>query len=215
MRTSQLAARKARLLLLHCTEQPAVAPHAPAEGPGPRPEMVCFRNQTLAMVRHYFELSSQVGRLPSLEGREFFRAKVSHHAIPSFEEHAVFVRDVELCIGKLNAEHQEIVTIAGLYNFSHDEIAAMLHISRAAVSEWFAEALDALAEIFLQAGLLQEERPDRRQRQVMHGRACAPGDAGKKAPHRVEFAVENEAASARAPAARPGAEDWGDLSAVC
>ena len=209
MRSSQIAARKAKLLLMHCAEQPPAAAAPPAETPDSRPEMVCFRNQTLAMVRHYFELSSQVGRLPSLMGREFFRAKVSHHGIPSFEEHAVFVRDVELSIGKLNAEHQEIVTIAGLYHFSQDEIAAMLHISRAAVSEWFAEALDALAEIFLQAGLLSEEQPDRRQRQVM--RTGAP----KKGPRRVEFAVDRGGLPDDIPKLRPRCEDWGDLGAVC
>jgi hypothetical protein len=61
----------------------------------PRPEILCYRGQTFAMVRHFFEISSQVGRLPSLLGREFFRARVSHHAIPSFEDQAVFVRDVD------------------------------------------------------------------------------------------------------------------------
>jgi len=73
----------------------------------PRPEMLCFRGQTMAIMRHFFEISSQLGRLPSLLGREFFRAKVSHHAIPSFEEQAVFVRDVELCLERLSEEHAE------------------------------------------------------------------------------------------------------------
>lgn len=171
MRMSKIAAHKAKLLLMSVAE-PAPAPEKPAEELDPRPEMLCFRGQTLAIVRHYFELSSQVGRLPSLMGREFFRARVSHHAIPSFEDQAVFVRDVELSIAKLNAEHQEIVMIAGLYDFTHDEVAAMLHISKAAVNIWFAEALDALSEIFLRAGILRESRPDRRQRQVTgaHGK---------------------------------------------
>ena len=56
----------------------------------PRPEILCYRGQTFAMVRHFFEISSQVGRLPSLLGREFFRARVSHRAIPSFEDQVVF-----------------------------------------------------------------------------------------------------------------------------
>ncbi len=90
MRMSRIAAHKAKLLLMQAGA-PTPPPATPAEESDPRPEMICFRGQTLAMVRHYFELSSQLGRLPSLMGREFFRAKVSHHAIPSFEEHAVFV----------------------------------------------------------------------------------------------------------------------------
>jgi len=214
MRNSARAARKAKLLLMQPVNS-APQPAQPAAEPDPRPEMVCFRNQTLAIVRHYFELSSQIGRLPSLMGREFFRAKVSHHAIPSFEEQAVFARDVELSIGRLNAEHQEILTIAGLYHLSHEELAEMLHISRAAVSAWFAEALDALSEIFLQAGLLREERPDRRQRQVMRGRRRTIRGVPRKGPRRVEFAIDDETASARAPGTSPSCRDWGDRGAVC
>ncbi len=194
MRTSQLAARKARLLLLRSAAPTPPPPAPPAEETDPRPEMVCFRSQTLAMVRHYFELSSQFGRLPSLMGREFFRAKVSHHAIPSFEEHAVFVRDIELCIGRLSAEHQEIVTIAGIYHFTHEEIAQMLHMSRSSVSVWFAEALDALSEIFLKARVLREARPDRRQRQVMRGRPRTGAGPQRKRPRRVDFSADEETA---------------------
>jgi hypothetical protein len=132
----------------------------------PRPEIPCYRGQTFAMVRHFFELSCQVGRLPSLLGREFFRARVSHHAIPSFEDQAVFVRDVELCFARLSEQHAEMITLVGLYSFSRDEVAEMLRCSKAWVNNHVADALDALSEIFLQAGLLREERPDRRQMQV-------------------------------------------------
>src|SRR5271165_3404461 len=100
----------------------------------PRPETVCFRRQTMAIMRHFFEISSQLGRLPSLLGREFFHAKVSHHAIPSFEDQVVFVRDVELCLERLSEEHAEMITLIGLFDFSRDEIAAMLHYSRTWVS---------------------------------------------------------------------------------
>ena len=44
------------------------------------PDALFFRSQTLAIVRHFFEIACQIGRLPSILGREFFRAKVSHHA---------------------------------------------------------------------------------------------------------------------------------------
>jgi len=153
------------------------------EEPDPRPETVCWRGQTLSIMRHFFELSCQAGRLPSLLCREFFRAKVTHHAIPSFEEQAVFVRDVELCLERLSEEHAEMVRLIGLYDFSRDEIAAMLRRSRRWVSTRVIEAVDALTEIFLQAGVLQESRPDRRQRQVA-GRPLPPDviAAGEKKP---------------------------------
>jgi hypothetical protein len=145
------------------------ASHAAAEEDDeldPRPEILCYRGQTFAMVRHFFEISSQVGRLPSLLGREFFRARVSHRAIPSFEDQVVFVRDVELCFAQLREQHAEMITLVGLYSFSRDEVAEMLRCSKAWVNNHVAEALDALSEIFLQAGLLREDCPDRRQMQV-------------------------------------------------
>jgi len=160
----------------------------------PRPETVCFRRQTMAIMRHFFEISSQLGRLPSLLGREFFHAKVSHHAIPSFEDQAVFVRDVELCLERLSEEHAEMITLIGLFDFSRDEIAAMLHYSRTWVSMRAAEALDALSEIFLQVGVLREDRPDRRQCQV--GDQSVPVDMvamwEKKACASAEVAAQAE-----------------------
>ena len=202
MRISRIAARKAQLLLLQATEP---APPPEPEAADPRPEMVCFRGQALALVRHFFELSCQVGRLSSLLGREFFRARVTHHAIPSFEEQAVFVRDVELCLSRLTDDHAEIITLVGLYDFSHDEVAEMLHRSKSAVNQWFWEALDALAEIFLAAELLREDRPDRRQRQLAHRSLPQQVAAlGKKPPQSVKVAHRRR--SAQAPALAHPAE---------
>jgi len=179
MRFSRIAARKAQMLLFQSAE---AAPVVEPEAIDPRPEMLCFRTQTLAIVRHYFELSCQVGRLPSLLGREFFRARVSHHSIPSFEDQVVFTRDVELCLGRLSDDHAEIMTLVGLYDFSVDEVAEMLHRSAFGIRCWFGEALDALAEIFLQAGILSEDRPDRRQRQAAASRLPTDIAAGVKKP---------------------------------
>jgi hypothetical protein len=188
MRVSILAARKAQLLL---REDKGPAPVAEADQIDPRPEMLCFRSQTLALVRHFFELSCQVGRLPSLLGREFFRARVSHHSIPSFEEQIVFARDVELCLNRLSDHHAEIVTLIGLYDFSLDEVGEMLRYSKTAVHRWFWEALDCLSEIFLRAGLLSEQHPDRRQRQVtMRSLPADVAALGKKPPRSVKVAPE-------------------------
>ena len=164
MRTSRLAAHRAKLLLIDSGNTAVKTAEEEAE---PRPEMLCFRGQTLALIRHFFEISSQVGRVSSLLGREFFRSRVSHHAIPSFEEQAVFVRDVELCLAKLTPQRTEVLTLLGLYDYSYDEVSQMLQCSRTRVRQWFNEALDALSEVFLKAGLLRENQPDRRQRQVL------------------------------------------------
>ena len=188
MRRSQRAAGKARLLLLG--KDPSEAPSA-TELLDPRPEMVCFRGQTLALVRHFFEISSQVGRISSLLGREFFRSRVTHHAIPSFEEQAVFARDIELCLGKLSNNQAGIITLMGLYDLSDEEVATMCHCSRRYVRDQFAEAVDCLSEIFLEVGLLRENHPDRKQRQSMDDGA-PPDVVGfrRKPPRSMRPALE-------------------------
>jgi hypothetical protein len=120
-----------------------------------------FRGQTLAIVRHFFEISCQIGRLPSILGREFFRAKVSHHGIPSFEEQAVFVHDVERALARLNPQDLEVVSLVGMYHYSLDEVAGFLGRCRTTVVQRYAGAIDTLAQVFLEAGLLREDRPDR------------------------------------------------------
>jgi hypothetical protein len=200
MRISQLAAHKAKTLLFECKRK---APAAEPDRLDPRPEMLCFRGQNLALVRHFFELSSQVGRVSSLLGREFFRSRVSHHAIPSFEEQAVFVRDVELCFLRLKDDQAEIVTLVGLYDFSYDEVSQMLSCSRSMVHMWFCEALDTLSEIFMRAGLLREDRPDRRQHQSMNGGLAADiVGSRRKPPASVKVDVQNPGTMRRSEAGK-------------
>jgi hypothetical protein len=127
-----------------------------------RPDAMFFRAQTLAIVRHFFEISCQIGRLPSILGRELFRARVSHHAIPSFEEQVVFVHDVERALARLNPQDGEVLSLVGLYQYSLEEVAQLLGRSRSSVVQRFADSVDHLAEMFLASGLLREERPDRR-----------------------------------------------------
>lgn len=194
MRAFRLAANKAKLLLVH--PQDDISATQEAE---PRPEMLCFRGQSLALIRHFFEISSQVGRVSSLLGREFFRSRVSHHAIPSFEEQAIFVRDVELCLAKLTAQHTEVLTLLGLYDYSCDEVSQMFQCSRTLVRQWFNEALDALSEVFLKAGLLRENHPDRRQRQVTRRKQPAEVvECRRKPPASVRLAPATESPGSRA-----------------
>ena len=129
-----------------------------------RADALFFRGQTLAIVRHFYEIASQIGRLPSILGREFFRAKVSHRGIPSFEEQAVFVHDVEQALARLHEEDAEVIALVGLFQYSLDDVAEMLGRSRSGVARRFADSIDRLAELFLAAGLLHENRPDRRVR---------------------------------------------------
>ena len=149
-----------------------------------RADAMFFRSQTMAIVRHFFEISCQIGRLPSILGREFFRARVSHHAIPSFEDQVVFVHDVEQLLGKLEERDAEVIALVGLFQYSLTEAAALLGRSRSTVYERYANSLDHLAELFLRAGLLKENRPDRQLLYVpaSRGPARSMGLPPKKPP---------------------------------
>jgi len=39
-----------------------------------------YRGRTMALLRRYFRMSLDIGRLPSVLGREFFRARVTSKA---------------------------------------------------------------------------------------------------------------------------------------
>src|SRR5215467_16112389 len=71
--------------------------------PVPRnPELWLYRERTIALLRRYLRISIEVGRLPSLLGRELFRSKVTSYRMTSFEDGVIFVRDVERALEQLN-----------------------------------------------------------------------------------------------------------------
>ncbi len=163
----------------------------------PEPETVCYRGQALAIVRHFFEMSCQLGRLPSILGREFFRAKVSHHAIPSFEDQALFAHDIRQSLAKLDEDEMQVLTLIGLYDLTLDEAAEILHWSPGYISQRFTEALARLTQILLDSGLLRRDRPDRRQAQ-MKGRKLPPSALPPKKPCASVRHVAGKATGARA-----------------
>ncbi len=160
---------------------PRSCPPAQAVDFDPEPETLCYRGQTLAIVRHFFEMSCQLGRLPSILGREFFRAKVSHHAIPSFEDQALFAHDIHQSLMKLDDQAMEVLTLIGLYGLNLDEAARILHCSSGYLSQRYGEAVARLTQIFLDTGILRRDRPDRRQVQ-MKGRKLPPSARPPKKP---------------------------------
>src|SRR6202140_5801004 len=50
-------------------------PPPEAELPSHNPDLWLYRDRTVGMLRRYLRLSIEVGRLPSLLGREFFRTR--------------------------------------------------------------------------------------------------------------------------------------------
>jgi hypothetical protein len=122
---------------------------------GENPDLLFYRGRTVAILRRYARLSVEVGRLPSLLGREFFRGRVSSYHIATFEDVVIFVHDVERSLEKLDEFAQKLIAKIVLQEYSQEETAALLGCWRRTVGRRYREALDRLSDIFLQGGLLK------------------------------------------------------------
>ena len=96
----------------------------------------------------------ETGRLPSLLGREFFRAKMSWWRPATFEDAVIFVHDVERSLEKLDRREQELIAKIVLQEHTQLETARMLHSTLRTVARNYADALDHLSEIFLAGEIL-------------------------------------------------------------
>jgi DNA-directed RNA polymerase specialized sigma24 family protein len=122
---------------------------------GGNPDLWLYREKTVAMLRRFLRLSLDTGRVPSLLGREFFRSKVSHRRMFTFEDSVIFVHDVERCLESLDELSRQLIARIALQEYTHEEAAAILHCCSKTIQRYYPEALDRLSEIFLAVGLLQ------------------------------------------------------------
>jgi DNA-directed RNA polymerase specialized sigma24 family protein len=118
------------------------------------PDIWLYRERTLALLRRYFRISIEVGRLPSLLGRELFRSRVTAYRMNSFEDAVIFVHDVEKSLEQLDEFERELIGKIVLQEYSHQEAARIMGCWRRTVGRRFPETLDRLSHIFLQGGLL-------------------------------------------------------------
>ncbi|HVO79968.1 MAG TPA: hypothetical protein VMT28_04520 [Terriglobales bacterium] len=121
---------------------------------GSDPDLWLYRDRTVALLRRYLRLSVEVGRLPSLLGRESFRARVTSYRVSTFEDAVIFVHDVERSLERLDRFDQELIAKIALQEYSHEETAQMLGCWRRTVGRRYPEALDELSRVFLEGGLL-------------------------------------------------------------
>lgn len=123
---------------------------------GRNPDLWLYRRRTAAILRRFFQMSVEVGRLPSILGKEFFRSKVTSYNMSSFEDAVIFVHDVEKCLVKLDEMSQRLLARVILQGYSQDEAGRLFGYCRKTVERKVPEALDRLSEIFLAAGILEE-----------------------------------------------------------
>ena len=128
----------------------------PAPSPGPSVDL--YRRYTEALLRRYVRMSLEVGRTPSLLGREMFRAKVTSYRVQSFEDVVIFVHDIERCIAQLKPRHQEIIARMALQEYTVLETAALFRIPPMTALRRYGHALDRLTAILLSARMLERLR---------------------------------------------------------
>jgi DNA-directed RNA polymerase specialized sigma24 family protein len=136
---------------------------AEARIPGARPwlgetelDMWPYRDRTVALLKRYARASVEVGRLPSLLGRECFRARVSSYPMTSFEDIVIFVHDMDTALGRLSPFQQRLIAMSVLEEYSLPEVARLLPCPLRTVEREVPDALDVLSRAFLESGLIQQ-----------------------------------------------------------
>lgn len=139
-------------------QAPVQAPVAASQPAPPKLELAFYRKYTEAMLRRYLILSTQVGRSPSLLGRELFRGSASHYTMTTFEDEVVFCVDVERCLAKLRKSDQRIIQRVAIQGYTHEEAAPKLGLSFKWCVITYGEALDRLTEILVAGRLLEPQK---------------------------------------------------------
>jgi hypothetical protein len=119
-------------------------------------ELWPYRRRTVALLRRYARASVEVGRLPSLLGREFFRSRVTSYTMRSFEDIVIFVADMEQAIEKLNTLEKKLLAMNVLEEYTIPEVARLLSCNQRTVERLLQDSLDRLSRILLASGLMEE-----------------------------------------------------------
>jgi hypothetical protein len=119
-------------------------------------ELALYRRRTTVLLRRYARASVEVGRLPSLLGREFFRSRVTSYTMRNFEDVVIFVTDMEYAIEKLNPLGKKLLAMHVLEEYTLDEVARLLGWNRKMAQRILSDALDELSRILLAGGLMDK-----------------------------------------------------------
>jgi DNA-directed RNA polymerase specialized sigma24 family protein len=115
-----------------------------------------YRGRTTALLQRYARCSVEVGRLPSLLGREFFRSRVSSRNRRNFEDVVIFVTDVERALERLSAIERNLLAMSILEEYTIPDIALLMGCNEKTVRRTLPDAVDQLSRILLAVGLIDE-----------------------------------------------------------
>lgn len=123
------------------------------------PDIWLYRKKTTALLRRYMQWSLEAGRVPSLLGRELFRAKISAFTATTFEAKVIFLHDIERCLGRLQSFDRQLIARVVLQEYDHETAARILQCTRKTLERRLPELIDELSESLLKTDLL-ERLPD-------------------------------------------------------
>lgn len=112
-------------------------------------DLAPYRRQTIALLRRYGRASIEVGRLPSLLGREFFRTRVTSCRRGGFEDIVIFVADMERAIEKLDPVSQRLLGMNVLDEYTVDEVARLLNYNSKTIRRLLRTSIDDLTQLLL------------------------------------------------------------------
>lgn len=113
-----------------------------------------YRKRTEGVLRRYMRASMEMGRTPSLIGAEIFRGRVSSYRLRTFEDCIIFIFDVEKCLKRLDSESKELIARIALQEYTFEETAKLTQQSARTVGRKYAQALDFLTEVLIDAEIL-------------------------------------------------------------
>ncbi len=122
----------------------------------PEIDLWFYRQRTVALLKRYARASVEVGRLPSLLGRECFRSRLTSYSMMNFEDVVIFVHDMEQALAKLDPLQRKLVAMSVLEDYSQAEIARVLGCPQRTVERFVPEAVDELSRELLRVGLLDK-----------------------------------------------------------
>ena len=160
------------LLTLAAGAEEDFPPSQPAQIPPDCDGWALYRDRTIAMLRKYFRMSLDLGRVPSLLGGELFRARVTAYQAHTFEDVVVFVHDMERCLERLDPLSRLLIARIILQEYTSDEVAVQVRTTRRQVNRRLDMALDRTSEILVTSDLMQ----------ALHRSSLPP----KKRPTRVD-----------------------------
>lgn len=117
-------------------------------------EFAPYRGRTIWLLHRYFRTSLQIGRLPGILGREFFRSRVSFRKACTFEDEVIFATDLDRCVSRLTEQERQLLAMLVFEEYDRVQVAALTGLGERHVRRLFFQLIDELTRMLLEGGYL-------------------------------------------------------------